>query len=35
MFDALVAVVSDRLSVPVWTCDHDFDVMGVSVWRGE
>lgn len=33
IFDAVAAVVSERLSVPVWTYDHHFDVMRVEVWR--
>lgn len=34
MFDALAAVISEERSLPVWTYDHHFDVMGVEVWRG-
>jgi predicted nucleic acid-binding protein len=33
IFDAVLAVLSRRLETPVWTYDHDFDVMGVEVWR--
>lgn len=33
LFDAVAAVLSERLGLPVWTYDHHFDVMGVSVWR--
>ena len=33
MFDAVTAVVSRRLGLPVWTYDHHFDVVGVEVWR--
>jgi len=33
MFDAVTAVVSRRLSMPVWTYDHHFDVVRVEVWR--
>jgi predicted nucleic acid-binding protein len=33
LFDALLAVMSDELGLPVWTYDHHFDVMGVAVWR--
>lgn len=33
MFDAVLAVVSERLSLPVWAYDHHFDVMGAEVWR--
>lgn len=31
--DALSAVTARRFEVPVWTYDHDFDVIGVDVWR--
>lgn len=31
--DGVLAELSDRLSMPVWTFDHHFDVMGVDVWR--
>lgn len=34
MFDAVTAVLSGRLEVPVWSYDHHFDVMRVEVWRG-
>jgi predicted nucleic acid-binding protein len=33
MFDAVTAVVSRRLRMPVWTYDHHFDVVRVEVWR--
>lgn len=33
LFDALVAELAEQLELPVWTYDHDFDVMGVKVWR--
>ena len=33
MFDAVIAVVGRRLSMPVWTYDHHFDVVRVEVWR--
>jgi predicted nucleic acid-binding protein len=33
LFDAVVATLSERLDVPVWTYDHHFDVMEVQVWR--
>lgn len=33
LFDALLAVMSDRFDLPVWTYDHHFDVMQVAVWR--
>ena len=34
LFDAIAAVVSERLSLPVWTYDHHFDVIRAEVWRG-
>ncbi len=33
LFDAVAAILSERLELPVWTFDHHFDVMGVSVRR--
>jgi predicted nucleic acid-binding protein len=33
LFDATVAVLAQRLGLQVWTYDHHFDVMRVSVWR--
>jgi predicted nucleic acid-binding protein len=33
MFDAVTAAVSRRLTMPVWTYDHHFDVIRVEVWR--
>jgi predicted nucleic acid-binding protein len=33
LFDALVATMSRRLGLEVWTYDHHFDVMRVPVWR--
>jgi uncharacterized protein len=33
LFDAVLHEMSLRLSVPVWTFDHHFDVMGADVWR--
>ncbi len=33
LFDAVVAVLSNRLGFPVWTYDHHFDVMRAAVWR--
>jgi predicted nucleic acid-binding protein len=32
MFDAITAVVSRRLKMPVWTYEHHFDVVRVEVW---
>lgn len=33
LFDAVTATISQRLNIPVWTYDHHFDVMLISVWR--
>jgi predicted nucleic acid-binding protein len=33
LFDALVAIISQRTGFPVWTYDHHFDVLRVPVWR--
>lgn len=33
LVDAVAAVIATRLGVEVWTYDHHFDVMRVSVWR--
>jgi len=33
MFDAVTAVLGERLGMPVWSYDHHFDVMRVEVWR--
>ena len=33
LFDGLTAIISNRLSLPVWSYDYHFDVMLVSVWR--
>jgi predicted nucleic acid-binding protein len=35
LFDGLLAVLSDRLTAPVWTFDHHFDLLRVDVWRLE
>ncbi|NES68145.1 MAG: hypothetical protein F6K24_24350, partial [Okeania sp. SIO2D1] len=32
LFDGITAIISNRLSLPVWTYDYHFDVMSVSVW---
>ena len=32
-FDSLLAVLSERLELHIWTFDIDFDVMGARVWR--
>ena len=34
LVDAVLAVVSSRLELPVWTFDHHFDVLRADVWRG-
>ena len=31
--DAVLAVLSERLELPVWTYDHHFDVVHTEVWR--
>ncbi|MBK5930479.1 type II toxin-antitoxin system VapC family toxin [Halochromatium salexigens] len=33
LFDATLAILASRLSLPVWTYDHHFDSMRVPVWR--
>jgi predicted nucleic acid-binding protein len=33
LFDATVAALATRLSLPVWSYDHHFDLMRVGVWR--
>ena len=33
LFDAVLAEISYRLEVPVWTFDHHFDAMAAAVWR--
>ena len=33
LFDAIVAVLAQRLGAEVWTYDHHFDLMRVAVWR--
>lgn len=33
LFDTVLAVLSTRLGVQVWTYDHHFDVMRTNVWR--
>jgi len=33
LFDATVAALAIRLSIPVWTYDHHFDAMQSGVWR--
>jgi predicted nucleic acid-binding protein len=33
LFDGVIAVLGERLKLPIWTFDADFDVMGAEVWR--
>ena len=33
LVDAIVAVLSERAGVPVWTYDHHFDIMRIDRWR--
>jgi predicted nucleic acid-binding protein len=33
LVDAVTAVLSAMSGWPVWTYDHHFDVLGISVWR--
>jgi len=33
LFDAVAAAVATRMKINVWTYDHHFDLMRVSVWR--
>jgi predicted nucleic acid-binding protein len=33
LVDATLAVLSMKLSVPIWTFDADFDILGAQVWR--
>jgi predicted nucleic acid-binding protein len=33
LFDATVAALALRMGVQVWTYDHHFDMMRVSIWR--
>lgn len=33
LFDAALAALARRLELPVWTFDHHFDILGISVWR--
>lgn len=33
LFDGVVALLSERLDLPVWTYDHHFDLLRVEVWR--
>jgi predicted nucleic acid-binding protein len=31
--DALTAIISTQLNLPVWSYDYHFDIMQVTVWR--
>ena len=31
--DALTAIISTQLNLPVWSYDYHFDIMGVKIWR--
>jgi predicted nucleic acid-binding protein len=33
LVDAIVAVLSEKMNLPVWSYDYHFDVMGIPVWR--
>ncbi len=33
IFDAVTAILSERLELPVWSYDHHFDILGAQVWR--
>ena len=33
LFDASTAILSGRLSLPIWTYDRHFDIMRTIVWR--
>lgn len=33
LFDAVMAALSYRLGLPVWTYDHHFDIVRAEVWR--
>lgn len=33
LFDTVLAVLSERLALPVWTFDHHFELMRVALWR--
>jgi len=33
LFDATLATLASRLGLPVWTYDHHFDAMKITVWR--
>ncbi len=33
LFDTVLAVLGERLTLPIWTYDHHFDLMKIAVWR--
>jgi len=33
LFDASLAILASRLTLPVWTHDHHFDTVVSSIWR--
>ncbi|CAN1213386.1 hypothetical protein TUMEXPCC7403_24485 [Tumidithrix helvetica PCC 7403] len=33
LVDATIAILSEKMNLPVWTYDYHFDVMGTPVWR--
>ncbi len=35
LFDVLLAVLGERLHIPIWTYDYHFDVMEAQVWYRE
>lgn len=34
LHDLTLSVLSNKLSLPIWTFDADFDILGATVWRG-
>lgn len=35
LFDAVLAVLAERLDLAIWTFDADFDILRAKVWRGQ
>jgi predicted nucleic acid-binding protein len=33
LVDAIIAVLSEKMNLPVWSYDYHFDIMGIPVWR--
>lgn len=33
LVDAIIAVLSEKMNLPVWSYDYHFDVMGIPIWR--